>query len=125
MREAAAQSGLGALTSRCFDCVRVWGLPIAVRQGVFEQMWSEAPRSVPGFHCAVLTNITTTVAAGELEALQECTIGLGAGDQREMLSRMVSKIAALEAAVAAAEAKRRDIHNQLVELKGNVRVWSG
>ncbi|GAB4817622.1 hypothetical protein N2152v2_004668 [Parachlorella kessleri] len=60
---------------------------------------------------------------GELEALQECTIGLGAGDQREMLSRMVSKIAALEAAVAAADAKRRDIHNQLVELKGNIRVF--
>ena len=58
--------------------------------------------------------------AGELEALQECTIGLGAGDQKEMLSRMLSKIAALEGAVAAAEARRRDIHNQLMELKGNV-----
>lgn len=37
-----------------------------------------------------------------------------------MLTRMLSKIAALESAVAAAEAKRREIHNQLVELKGNV-----
>lgn len=34
---------------------------------------------------------------------------------------MLSKIGALEAAVASAEAKRREIHNQLVELKGNVR----
>lgn len=58
--------------------------------------------------------------ADELEALQECTIGLGAGDQKEMLTRMLSKIAALEAAVAAAEARRRELHNQLVELKGNV-----
>ena len=58
--------------------------------------------------------------ADELEALQECTIGLGAGDQKEMLTRMLSKIAALEAAVAAAEARRRQLHNQLVELKGNV-----
>jgi hypothetical protein len=58
--------------------------------------------------------------AGELEALQECTIGLGAGDQKEMLTRMLSKIAALESAVAAAEARRRNLHNQLVELKGNV-----
>ncbi len=64
-------------------------------------------------------------AAGELEALQECTIGLGAGDQKEMLTRMLSKIGALEAAVASAEAKRREIHNQLVELKGNVRGWEG
>ena len=38
-----------------------------------------------------------------------------------MLTRMLSKIGALEAAVASAEAKRREIHNQLVELKGNVR----
>eukprot|EP00887_Chlorella_sp_A99_P002597 scaffold6.g2597.t1 len=59
----------------------------------------------------------------ELEALQECTIGLGSGDQKEMLSRMVSRIAALEAAVVAAEARRREIHNQLVELKGNIRVF--
>ncbi len=82
-------------------------------------------RNVPGFQCAKSTVWPCLWPAGELEALQECTIGLGAGDQREMLSRMVSKIAALEAAVAAADAKRRDIHNQLVELKGNVRVWSG
>lgn len=66
--------------------------------------------------------------ADELEALQECTIGLGAGDQKEMLTRMLSKIAALEAAVAAAEARRRELHNQLVELKGNVSrqgSWRG
>lgn len=60
---------------------------------------------------------------GELEALQECTMGLEGGDQRELLSRMVSKIASLEAAVAAAEARRREAHNQLVELKGNIRVF--
>jgi kinesin family member C1 len=60
---------------------------------------------------------------GELEALQECTMGLEGGDQRELLQRMVSKIASLEAAVAAAEARRREAHNQLVELKGNIRVF--
>lgn len=60
---------------------------------------------------------------GELEALQECTMGLEGGDQRELLSRMVSKIAALETAVAAAEARRREAHERLVELKGNVRVF--
>lgn len=60
---------------------------------------------------------------GELEALQECTMGLEGGDQKELLSRMVTKIATLEAAVVAAEAKRREAHNQLVELKGNIRVF--
>jgi hypothetical protein len=38
-----------------------------------------------------------------------------------MLTRMLSKIGSLEGAVAAAEARRREMHNQLVELKGNVR----
>lgn len=60
---------------------------------------------------------------GELEALQECTMGLQGGDQKELLQRMISKIASLESAVAAAEARRRDAHNQLVELKGNIRVF--
>jgi predicted nucleic acid-binding Zn-ribbon protein len=60
---------------------------------------------------------------GQLEALQECTMGLQVGDQRELLSRMVSKIATLEAAVVNAEARRREAHNQLVELKGNIRVF--
>jgi kinesin family protein C1 len=60
---------------------------------------------------------------GQLEALQECTMGLQVGDQRELLSRMVSKIATLEAAVVSAEARRREAHNQLVELKGNIRVF--
>lgn len=59
----------------------------------------------------------------ELEALQECTMGLQGGDQRELLTRLVSKIATLEAAVVAAEARRREAHNQLVELKGNIRVF--
>ena len=60
---------------------------------------------------------------GELEALQECTMGLEGGDQKELLQRMVSKIASLENSVAAAEARRREAHNQLVELKGNIRVF--
>jgi hypothetical protein len=42
-----------------------------------------------------------------------------------MLTRMLSKIAALEGAVAATDARRREIHNQLVELKGNVRRGCG
>ncbi len=60
---------------------------------------------------------------GELEALQECTYGMEGSDQKELISRMVTKIASLEAAVVAADAKRREAHNQLVELKGNIRVF--
>lgn len=55
---------------------------------------------------------------GELDALQEV---MGEGDQREMLSRLLTKVATLETAIAAAEATRRDLHNQLVQLRGNVR----
>ena len=60
---------------------------------------------------------------GELEALQECTYGMEGADQKELINRMVTKIASLEAACVAADTKRREAHNQLVELKGNIRVF--
>ena len=56
---------------------------------------------------------------GELEAFQDV---IGEGDQSQMLSRLVSRVATLETAVAEAEARRRDLHNQLVRLRGNVRA---
>lgn len=49
---------------------------------------------------------------------------IGDGDQGEMLSRLVSRVAALELAVAEAEARRRDAHNQLIRLRGNVRGYA-
>ena len=55
--------------------------------------------------------------AGELEALQGV---MGTGDQTEVLGRLVSRVATLEAAAGEAEAQRRTLHNQLVELRGNV-----
>ena len=58
--------------------------------------------------------------AGELEAFQE-VIGSG-GDQSQMLSRLVSRVATLDTALAEAEMRRRGLHNQLVELRGNVRA---
>ena len=58
--------------------------------------------------------------AGEMEALQEA-IGTGSLDQAEMLGRLISRVAALEAAAAESAAQRRALHNQLVELRGNVR----
>ena len=57
------------------------------------------------------------VNAGELEALQGV---MGTGDQTEVLGRLVSRVATLEAAAGEAEAQRRTLHNQLVELRGNV-----
>ena len=58
-----------------------------------------------------------TCSAGELEALQGA---MGTGDQTEVLGRLVSRVATLEAAAGEAEAQRRALHNQLVELRGNV-----
>ncbi|RMZ55026.1 hypothetical protein APUTEX25_005652, partial [Auxenochlorella protothecoides] len=60
---------------------------------------------------------------GELEALQECTLGLGSGDQGEMLSRLLHRVGALEGALLASETRRRALHNTLVELRGNIRVF--
>lgn len=59
-----------------------------------------------------------SASVGELDALQGV---MGEGDQKEMLSRLISKVATLETAVAEVEAKRRALHNQMVELRGNVR----
>lgn len=56
-------------------------------------------------------------AAGEREALQEL---IGEADQRDVVTRLLGKIAGLQAAAAAAEATRRRLHNELVEVKGNV-----
>ena len=59
--------------------------------------------------------------AGEMEALQDA-IGTGSVDQAEMLGRLIRRVADLEAAVAANARERRELHNQLVELRGNVRL---
>ena len=47
---------------------------------------------------------------------------MGTGDQSEVLGRLVSRVATLEAAAGEAEAQRRSLHNQLVELRGNVSL---
>jgi len=47
---------------------------------------------------------------------------MGTGDQTEVLGRLVSRVATLEAAAGEAEAQRRTLHNQLVELRGNVSL---
>ena len=38
-----------------------------------------------------------------------------------MLGRLVSRVASLDKALAECEMRRRALHNQLVELRGNVR----
>ena len=40
-----------------------------------------------------------------------------------MVNRLLSKIATLQAAAVEAEATRRRLHNELVEVRGNVRVF--
>jgi len=57
----------------------------------------------------------------ELETLKE--VAGGDGDQRDMLNRLVAKVGQLEAAAAENEAKRRDLQNYVLELKGNIRVF--
>ncbi|KAK9803631.1 hypothetical protein WJX72_007017 [[Myrmecia] bisecta] len=57
---------------------------------------------------------------GEMEALQGV---MGVGDQSEMVSQLVTRVAKLETAVAEAELTRRQLHNQLVEIRGNIRVF--
>ena len=63
------------------------------------------------------------MGAGEMEALQDA-IGTGSVDQAEMLGRLIRRVADLEASVALSARQRRDLHNQLVELRGNVSPLS-
>lgn len=53
----------------------------------------------------------------EFEALQEV---MGEGEQRDIVGRLLSRISNLQAAAVTAEATRRQLHNQMVELRGNV-----
>ncbi|GFH11296.1 kinesin motor domain-containing protein, partial [Haematococcus lacustris] len=54
---------------------------------------------------------------GEFAALKEV---LGeAGGQRDVVASLLTKISALQTAVAAAEATRRKLHNELVCIRGN------
>lgn len=43
------------------------------------------------------------------------------GEQRDVVGRLLARIGSLQCAAAAAEATRRQLHNQMVELRGNVR----
>lgn len=62
-------------------------------------------------------------AADELGALQEV---LGeSGGQRDVVQRLLAKVAGLQGAVATAEATRRRLHNELVEVRGNVSCQQG
>ena len=57
--------------------------------------------------------------AGELGAFQEV---IGTGDQTEMLSRLVTRVASLETVLAHTQMQRRQLHNELIGLRGNVRA---
>jgi hypothetical protein len=50
---------------------------------------------------------------------------LGDTEQRDVVNQLLAKVASLQNAAAAAEAKRRQLHNELVELRGNVSEAAG
>ena len=41
-------------------------------------------------------------------------------DQADMLSRLLTRVATLDKALGSSQAAQRQLHNQLVELRGNV-----
>jgi hypothetical protein len=47
--------------------------------------------------------------------------GASQGDQRDAASCLLERVSTLQIAAAEAEATRRRLHNELVELRGNVR----
>ncbi|MEW5317201.1 MAG: hypothetical protein WDW38_008522 [Sanguina aurantia] len=57
---------------------------------------------------------------GEFMALKEV---LGDSGDKDVLSSLLAKISTLQVAAGVAEANRRRLHNELVEVRGNVRVY--
>ena len=52
-------------------------------------------------------------------ALQDA-IGTGSMDQADMLGRLLTRVATLDKALGCSQAAQRQLHNELVELRGNV-----
>ncbi len=109
----------------CIQCVQC-GSFLAVR-ALLAMVEERCLKHNIGQHCSQARTYQSDNAqtinllglAGELEALQGV---MGTGDQTEVLGRLVSRVATLEAAAGEAEAQRRSLHNQLVELRGNVSL---
>jgi hypothetical protein len=49
---------------------------------------------------------------------------VGCGDQAVMVSKLVEKVGILESTMLESERQRRCLHNELVELRGNIRVFA-
>jgi hypothetical protein len=47
---------------------------------------------------------------------------IGEGDHKDVVARLLSKISSLQQAAAQAEELRRKLHNQIIEMRGNVRA---
>lgn len=48
---------------------------------------------------------------------------VGCGDQKQMVGQLAGKVGHLETALAEAERQRRSLHNTLVGIRGNIRVF--
>eukprot|EP00951_Prasinocladus_malaysianus_P043146 scaffold534530_cov42-Prasinocladus_malaysianus.AAC.1 len=58
----------------------------------------------------------------EMDALREVAgIAAGGGKEGDMVSALLSRVAALESAAMEAHKERRNLHNALVDLRGNIR----
>jgi hypothetical protein len=49
---------------------------------------------------------------------------VGCGDNAKMVSKLVEKVGVLESTMLESERIRRGLHNELVELRGNIRVFA-
>ena len=62
-------------------------------------------------------NLLILTPSGEFSALKEV---LGESGQRDVVNNLLRKITVLQNAVASSDATRRRLHNELVQVKGNV-----
>ena len=65
-----------------------------------------------------------TSLCSDVQHLQQVQGVVGCGDQALMVGKLIEKVAALERTLLDAEKVRRQLHNDLVEIRGNIRVFA-
>eukprot|EP00873_Tetraselmis_striata_P007567 jgi/Tetstr1/427831/TSEL_001803.t1 len=93
---------------------------LAAEKATLESRLAEAESAL----AAATARVEELSAANEMDALREVAgIAAGGGKEGDMVSALLSRVAALESAALEAHKERRALHNALVDLRGNIRVF--
>lgn len=123
-RLAEAESALAAATARVEELSAAVSAKEAAQAELAGEL--EAQRSTAAVAAAEASERAARLAhlENEMDALREVAgIAAGGGKEGDMVSALLSRVAALESAALEAHKERRALHNALVDLRGNIRVF--